>query len=93
MSMAADSTFVRHVKIVVPVLSVALLAAFLLASWSFYNSHRQVCQGRTVTLDVLRDVVVIATTPSAAQHLSQEQEQRRQAFRAAVFARIDQARC
>lgn len=89
----SDSQFTRRVKIIVPALSVAVVAAFALAGWSFYSSHQQACQSRTTTLNVLRDVIVIATTPPPNDQLTAAENRRLEQFRATVFARIDRARC
>lgn len=88
-----DTKFRTRVKVIVPVLSVAVALSFALASWSFYSSFSQACLSRNQTLTVLSDVVDLATTPPAGEKLPREQLMRMAAFRAAVQARIRRARC
>lgn len=88
-----DQQFRRRVKVIVPVLSLAVAASFALASWSFYSSFNQACSSRNQTLNVLSDVVDIATAPAPGERVTRRQALRVAAFRAAVQARIQQARC
>lgn len=88
-----DTKFRRRVKIIVPVLSMAVVASFCLAAWSFYSSVEQACSSRNQTLNVLSDVVDIAIAPQPGTHLTKERARRVEAFRTAVQARIDKARC
>lgn len=69
------------------------LLAFGIAVYSFYNGHRDNCQSRTQTLNVLADVIKIATTPGPTQKLTPQQQAAITAFRDRVDARIDAARC
>lgn len=89
----SDTRFQRRVKVIVPVLSVAVMCAFALIAYTFYSSHQQACQSRTTTLNVLRDVIVTATTPAPGDDLTVGQRARMVSFRTAVLARIDKARC
>jgi hypothetical protein len=75
------------------VLSVAVVAAFALSAWALYSSHRQSCQSRNTTLDVLHDVLAIATTPDPKHPPTPSERIRIAEFNAAVFARINKARC
>jgi len=88
-----DSKETIRLKVIVPVLSLALAAAFGLIGWAWWSSHQQACRSRNQTLNVLRDVIVIATTPDRKQHPSAEQIREINAFRAAAIGRIDKARC
>lgn len=85
--------FSRQLTLVMPALSVAVIAAFALAAWSFSASHQQACKSRATTLNVIHDVLVIATTPRPGQTLTPERKRDLAEFRKAVFARIDNARC
>jgi hypothetical protein len=88
-----DNQFRRRVKVIVPILSLAVIAAFCLAGWSFYMTYQQACSSRNQTLNVLSDVVDIAVRPGPGERQTVAQERRAAAFRAAVRARIQQARC
>jgi hypothetical protein len=83
----------RHTQVFVAALSVAVVAAFALAAWSFASSHSQSCHSRNTTLNVLRDVIVIATTPPPNDQLTPDQRRRLDRFKSTVFARINNARC
>ena len=83
----------RHTQVFVAALSVAVVAAFALAAWSFGSSHSQSCSSRDTTLDVLRDVIVIASTPPPNDELTAKQRLRLEQFKSTVFARINNARC
>lgn len=85
--------FGRRVSIIMPILSVAVAAAFLLAVYSVYETQRQTCDSRNKALNVLHDIVVIATKPDPAHHISRQQQLRVYEVRKAMFARIDNARC
>lgn len=76
-----------------PLLSIIVVLAFAFASWSLYSVHQQACSGRDKTLDAVQDIVVIATTPDPGQHVSAEDMRRMLAFRSAVTARLNSARC
>lgn len=74
-------------------MSVALAASFALIGWAWWSSHQQACESRTTTLNVIRDVILIATTPTPGEHVSAEEIRRALAFRKTVLARVDSARC
>lgn len=88
-----DSVFRRRVKVIVPLLSAAVVASFCLAAWSFYSSFEQACLSRNQTLRVLSDVVDLATAPSPGVKRTHAEALRVAAFRAAVQARLARARC
>jgi hypothetical protein len=73
--------------------SLVVILAFGLVFYSFYTAHQNGCDARNTSLNVLRDVIVIASTPDRHQKITSQQISRIAAFRAATFARIDQARC
>lgn len=69
-----------------------MLAAFVLAGYSFTVGHRAGCDSRNATARLFHDVIVIASTPVKGQKpkpLTQPQRARERA----IFARIDQIRC
>ena len=88
-----DARFRRRMGIAVPIMCAAIVASFALIGWSWYRSHEQACESRTTSLNVLRDVILIATTPDGRHPVSEEQMRQALAFRAAAFRRIDSARC
>ena len=88
-----EARFRRRLKIVVPVLSVAVFSAFVIATWAFYTSFQQACLSRNQTLNVLSDIVDIATAPAPGEQVTHQRAVRVAAFRAAVRARIQEARC
>ena len=67
--------------------------AFVLASWSLYETHQAACQSRNRTLTVLADILTIAQTQGSRQHLTPAQAEQAQAFYKSAFARIDADRC
>lgn len=76
------------------VLSLALVAAFSVAAWSFYSGHRDACQARNTTLNVLRDILVSARDQTdASPNIPIEQKQRSDRFLNESLERIDKARC
>jgi len=88
-----ESRYARRIKVVVPLMSAAIVASFVLIGWSWYSSHQQACESRATTLNVMRDVILIATTPDSNHPLTPEQLRQVLVFRAAAFHRIDGARC
>lgn len=75
-------------------LSAVLLAAFTLASWSFSNARREACRSRASTLQVLRDIIVLARDQSVRNpRLTPEQRNDARAFYRSALQRIDQSRC
>lgn len=88
-----DTAFRRRVWIVVPLLSALVVAAMVFSAWSLYASHSQACASRNTTLDVIHDILLVSTTPRPGQHVPPDQVAQLVAFRAAMFARIDLARC
>ena len=68
------------------VLGVLMVGAFALAGWSFYSGHKDSCQARNVSLNVLRDLLVDAQSQTPHDTTSR-------AFFKRQYARIDIARC
>lgn len=88
-----ERAFVRRVKVIVPVLSVAIMLAFALIAYTFISSHNQACQSRGKILDAVRDIVVLATMPDPGTPRSAAENRRVLAFRIAVITRLNSARC
>jgi hypothetical protein len=74
-------------------LSLAVVLAFGLSAWSLYSSHQQACNARNTSLNVLRDVVVIATTPPSGQKVTADEQAEISSLRHQVDVRINAARC
>lgn len=83
----------RRLAIVTVCLSMILAASFVFSAWSLYTTHRQDCQTRDKTLDVVAGVIVIATKPAPGQKLTVRQKRTVQEFNARVSALINGSRC
>jgi hypothetical protein len=84
----------RRILVVAAVCSAIVLGSFALASWSFYNGHRDNCESRNTELNVIRDILIrTQPTLTSIKHLSPAQQKRSRAFYAYSFTRIQQARC
>jgi hypothetical protein len=88
-----ETLFRRRLKFILPALCIAVVGSFALAAWSLAASHQQACASRSTTLNVIRDVVVLATKPRTGQKLTAERRREVVQFRNSVFARIAKARC
>jgi uncharacterized membrane protein HdeD (DUF308 family) len=83
----------RRLVIVAVILSLLLIASFVVSTWSFYSTHQQNCQARNTTLGVIASVVALATKPAAGEQLTVAQKQARHKFTVSVATLIKQSRC
>ena len=72
---------------------VVLLFSAALTSWSLWHARRDTCHARTVQLDVLRDVLVLARKTTDPNRLTPAARHRAELFYRHAFSRIDHARC
>ena len=81
-------------KVVAPILSLLIIAAFALAGWSFVNSHNESCASRDAGLDVLYDILK-KTEPSPVMIEAMTPKRRTFVihFYKSSYERIQQARC
>lgn len=79
---------IRRAPKVAALAAAAMVAAFSVAGYSFYNGHKSGCAGRNTTLNVLRDLLRDAQAGQTAAERKTSQP-----FFAHEFARIAAARC
>lgn len=68
--------------------------SFALTGYSFYANHRNSCDARDVTLNVLRDILVTAQTQTeASRTYTRAEKLRSDAFFSHTLSEIQKAEC
>lgn len=71
-----------------------IIAAFSVASWSLYQSHRNACDARNVTLNVMGDILVAAQHQTDTNPLiTAKAKANSDRFVVSAIRTIDKARC
>lgn len=82
----AEQPFRRRMQALISLLSLLVVVAFTIAAWSFYSGHRDACQSRNATLNVLHDILADALASSPPNAAASR-------FYTTEFTRIAKARC
>lgn len=71
-----------------------MIGSFGFAGYSFYLARKATCDRRNVSLNVLRDVIMLAQpTEAELAEMPPDRRDRQHRFFASAFRRIDEARC
>lgn len=83
----------RRTMITVTVMSVMMVVAFGLSSYSLYRAHTVSCEGRDKALQVLRDILSDAQLDAQSARIPADRRAALARFYRIELARIDDARC
>lgn len=85
---------VKRARWLVPILMVVAVCAFVLGIWAVLSARHATCSSRDATGDLMRDIVIIASTPGGtSRDFTLDQLEKRNPRIKVIVNRIDQIRC